>query len=124
MNNKLSILIVDDEPDIVEFLSYNLNKSNFQVYKAFNGIQGLQKIKENHQDLILLDIRMPEMNGLEFCKEVRKYDEYKDTPILFLSADRSEFTAKNALEAGGSTFINKPIQPSKLIDIINLFLNL
>lgn len=122
MNNPLRILIVDDEPDILEFLSYNLKKFNYEVHKAINGVDALQQVKNHHQDLLLIDIRMPVMNGLELCEEVRKIDEYKDTPILFLSANRSEFTFQNVLAAGGNTLINKPILPSKLIKIIKDYL--
>ena len=118
MNDKIKVLVVDDEPDIIEILSYNLTKANFAVFKAFNGIEGLDSAVKNSPDLIIMDIRMPGISGIETCRKLRMIDNLKKTPILFLTADSDEYTTLNAFEAGGNHFITKPIRPSILLEMI------
>lgn len=108
------ILLVDDEPDIVEFLKYNLERENFKVIKSYNGEEALNLLKEK-PDLILLDIMMPGMNGYEVCKRIRENNQFKDIPIVFLTALSQENDEIRGLEAGGSDFIKKPISTPKLI---------
>ncbi|MCX7875951.1 MAG: response regulator transcription factor [Melioribacteraceae bacterium] len=108
------ILLVDDENDILEFLSYNLSKENFKVVTASNGIEALNKLSEK-PDLIILDVMMPKLDGYETCKEIRKIDYFKTTPIIFLTAKKSESDEILALNVGGDDFITKPISPQKLI---------
>lgn len=119
MENKArKILIVDDEPDIVEILTYNLEKEKFTVFKAYSGEECITSAIENSPDMIILDIRMPGMTGIEACRTLRMNKKFEQTPILFLTADSDEYTTMNAFDAGGSHFITKPIKPSILVSII------
>jgi len=118
MDPNLKVLVVDDEPDVVEILSYNLKKENFRVYRAYNGKQCLSSARSNKPDLIILDIRMPELSGIETCRELRKDEELKHIPVLFLTADSDEYTSMNAMDAGGDHFITKPIRPALLLGMI------
>jgi len=119
MNRPLKVLVVDDEPDIVEILSYNLAKENFEVSKAYNGYEAVSFALKNHPDLIIMDIRMPEMNGIEACRMIKKNESMKNIPVLFLTADNDEYTSLSAVEAGGDHFVTKPIRPSILIGMIH-----
>jgi len=112
LNKKIKILIVDDEEDIVEFLSYNLTKEGYEVSSAHNGVDAIAKAKEVNPHLIILDIMMPEMDGIEVCDALRSEDQFKDTIITFLTARNESFTQITALETGGDDFINKPVKPS------------
>ena len=118
MENRLKVLVVDDEQDVVEILSYNLNKANFEVYTAYNGNEAIDSALNNLPDLIIMDVRMPGMTGIEACRMMRGTDTLKNIPILFLTADSDEYTSLNALEAGGNHFITKPIRPSILLNMI------
>lgn len=118
MNPNLKVLVVDDEPDVVEILSYNLKKENYTVFQAFNGKQCLESADINKPDLIIMDIRMPEMSGIETCRAIRKDEKLKHIPILFLTADSDEYTSMNAMDAGGDHFITKPIRPAILLGMI------
>jgi two-component system alkaline phosphatase synthesis response regulator PhoP len=119
INRPLKVLVVDDEPDIVEILSYNLVKENFEVSKAYNGYEAVSYALKNHPDLIIMDIRMPEMNGIEACRMIKKNEQMKDIPVLFLTADNDEYTSLSAVEAGGDHFVTKPIRPSILMGMIH-----
>lgn len=116
------ILIVDDEPDILNILSYNLKKEGYEVDTAENGIEAIEKAGIMNPDLIVLDIMMPEMDGVEVCKELRKNDAFKDTIIAFLTARNEDFTQILALDNGGDDFISKPIKPNVLKSRINALL--
>ncbi len=108
------ILLVDDEPDIVEFLKYNLEQQNFEVLVGYNGIEALKKVKQN-PDLIILDIMMDGMNGFEVCEKIKSKPEYEDIPIIFLTAKAGEVDEIKGLKIGASDYIQKPISPKKLI---------
>lgn len=114
----LKVLVVDDEPDVVEILTYNLLKNNCSVQQASNGLEGIKAVQNSIPDLIILDVRMPVMNGIEMCKFIKNHQQYKSIPILFLTADTDDFTAISALEAGGDHFITKPIRPSVIMGMI------
>ncbi len=116
------ILIVDDEEDILEFVSYNLKKEGFQVVTANNGMRGIELAKAEKPQLILLDIMMPEMDGIDVCRSLRKLDEFNQTMITFLTARGEDFTQISALEAGGDDFISKPIRPRVLVSRIKALL--
>jgi two-component system, OmpR family, alkaline phosphatase synthesis response regulator PhoP len=116
------ILIVDDEPDVVEILSYNLLKENHRIYKAYDGYECLQITSALTPDLILLDMVMPGLNGIETCIELRKNVQLKNIPILFFSGESDYRLPLNAILAGGNHFIYKPARPSAIIEIINTFL--
>lgn len=117
-----SILVVDDEPDILEFVSYNLKKEGFKVQVAENGIHGLEAVEKSPPDLILLDIMMPEMDGVEFCRRLRTQKENDNIIVAFLTARNEDFTQIAALDTGGDDFITKPIRPQVLISRIKALL--
>jgi len=108
------ILIVEDDADIIEFLEYNLSKDGFIIEKAYDGIEGLEKAHSFDPHLILVDIMMPRMDGIEFCVELRKDESYRNTIIVFLTARSESFTQITALDAGGDDFITKPTRPNVL----------
>jgi two-component system alkaline phosphatase synthesis response regulator PhoP len=108
------ILLVDDEVDILEFLKYNLEQENFEVYTSTNGKDALKKIS-HHPDLIVLDIMMPEMDGFEVYQQIKSNKEYQDIPIIFLTAKSGETDEIKGLDLGASDYIQKPISPKKLI---------
>lgn len=116
------ILIVDDEEDILEFISYNLRKQNYLVYTSSNGKDALKMARLERPDLILLDIMMPEMDGIEVCKKLREDDRFHGTIIAFLTARHEDFVHTNSLDVGGDDFITKPIKPSVLVSRINALL--
>lgn len=109
------ILIVDDEEDILEFLQYNLEKSGFKVFTANDGKSGLKAAKKHDPHLIILDIMMPEMDGIEVCERLRSNEDFQNTLITFLTARGETFTQISALESGGDDFISKPIKPKVLV---------
>ncbi|GAA5220470.1 response regulator transcription factor [Membranihabitans marinus] len=121
-NYKPSILIVDDEEDILEFISYNLEKENFQVFTANNGRDALKTANVEKPDLIILDIMMPEMDGVEVCKLLRQDERFNETIIAFLTARGEDYIHTSSLDVGGDDFINKPIKPSVLVSRINALL--
>jgi two-component system alkaline phosphatase synthesis response regulator PhoP len=111
---KTKILLVDNENDIVEFLQYNLEKEGFEVIPAYDGIEALEKVKQK-PDLIILDIMMPKLDGFEVYKKIRENNQYKDIPIIFLTAKSGEIDEIKGLELGASDYIQKPISPKKLV---------
>lgn len=108
------ILIVEDEVDIVEFLEYNLSKEGYIIEKAYDGEAGLEAALSFLPDLILLDIMMPKMDGIELCEKLRSMDKFEDTLIAFLTARSESFTQISALDKGGDDYITKPIRPQLL----------
>ena len=116
------ILIVDDEPDILEFLSYNLENEGYDVSVAANGVQGLEKAREVVPDLIVLDIMMPEMDGVELCRRLRADTAFDGTLITFLTARQEDYSQIAALEQGGDDYISKPIKPRVLVARIKAML--
>lgn len=119
MKDFVKILVVDDEPDVVEILNYNLTKDGFKVFKAYNGQEAIESAQKNQPDIIIMDVRMPGITGIETCRKMRLIEELKNVPVLFLTADSDEYTTLNAFEAGANHFITKPIRPSLLVDMIN-----
>jgi two-component system alkaline phosphatase synthesis response regulator PhoP len=115
---KTRILIVDDEQDIIEFLQYNLEQNGYDVFTSNNGIGALEKLKEN-PDLIVLDIMMPEMDGYEVCKRIREIDQFKNIPVLFLTARSSEIDEVHGLNIGADDYIQKPASIEKILARIN-----
>lgn len=118
MNHMPKVLVVDDEPDIVEILRYNLQKQNFMVLTASNGNDAVAIAIAEIPDLIILDVRMPGLSGIETCRKIRTFPSLKSTPVLFLTADTDEYTSMSAIEAGGNHFITKPIHPTILLNMI------
>jgi len=113
------ILLVDDEPDIVEFLKYNLETNNYDVIVGYNGLEALDMLS-NNPDLIILDIMMPHLDGYEVYTKIREKEDFKDTPILFLTAKSGETDEIKGLELGASDYIQKPISPKKLLARVKL----
>lgn len=116
------ILIVDDEPDILEFLSYNLKKEGFQIFTSSNGKNALALACEKKPHLILLDIMMPEMDGIETCERIRETSEIKNCIVAFLTARTEDYSQIAGFEAGGDDYIPKPIRIKLLISRINALL--
>lgn len=118
------ILLIDDEQDILEILSYNLEKEGYDVSTATNGIEGIEKAKEIIPDLILLDVMMPEKDGIETCQDLRKIKELQQTLIVFLSARSEEFSQLAGFQAGANDYVVKIIKPKILISKVNALLQL
>lgn len=116
------ILIVDDEPDILEFLQYNLKKEGYEVVSASDGKQAVTVAEREKPHLIILDIMMPELDGVETCRVLRSKKEFADTPIAFLTARDEDFSQITALDVGGDDYITKPIKPRVLVSRINALL--
>jgi two-component system alkaline phosphatase synthesis response regulator PhoP len=120
--NKYKILLVDDEEDILEFLGYNLAKEGYQVKKASDGSQGLEIAKAFNPHLILLDVMMPGMDGVETCEEIRKNKNLDKTVIAFLTARSEDYSQVAGFDAGGDDYIVKPIKPKVLVSRIKALL--
>lgn len=118
----MKILIVDDEKDILEFLSYNLSKEGYDVSTASNGEIGLKQAIKFKPDLIILDVMMPEMDGVTTCKEIKKTPGLESTLILFLTARSEEYSELAGFDAGADDYVTKPIKPKLLISRIKALL--
>jgi len=116
------ILLVDDEPDVLEFLGYNLKKAGYEVTTTLNGRDAIEKAKVIKPHLILLDVMMPEMDGVETCEEMRRNKELQNTIIAFLTARGEDYSQIAGFEAGGDDYITKPIKPKVLISRIKALL--
>lgn len=121
-NNEYKVLIVDDEPDIVEFLSYNLKKEEFKVLTACNGKEALKIAEQEIPHLIILDVMMPEIDGIETCEELRQVPELKNTLIIFLTARSEDYSEIAGFKAGADDYISKPVRPKVLISRIQALL--
>ncbi|MEJ5963412.1 response regulator transcription factor [Pedobacter immunditicola] len=119
---KQKILIVDDEPDILELVEYNLKKEGYQVYVASNGQDGISVARKVHPDLIILDIMMPKMDGIEACRLMRSIPEFKNTFMVFLTARSEEYSEIAGFNVGADDYIAKPIKPRALVSRINAIL--
>ena len=119
MKESLKILVVDDDLDIIEILKYNLNNSGYFVKSAKNGIKAIKKAKKFLPDIILMDVMMPEMSGIEACSEIRKIDQLSNTIIIFLSARSEDYTQISAYDAGADDYISKPVKPKILLKKIS-----
>ncbi len=123
MNTKeFKILLVDDEPDILEFLSYNINKEGFEVHTASNGKEAIEIAKNITPHLILLDVMMPEMDGIETCEIMRQDKKLQNTIIAFLTARGEDYSQIAGFDAGGDDYIAKPVKPKVLISRIKALL--
>lgn len=120
MANKQSpkVLVVDDDPDILELLKYNLKKEGYDVETADDGMKAVATAKKFHPDLILLDIMMPQQDGVETCRQLREIPELVDSHITFLTARAEEYSEVAAFEAGADDYITKPIKPRALMSRI------
>jgi two-component system, OmpR family, alkaline phosphatase synthesis response regulator PhoP len=116
---KIKVLIVDDEPDIVEILKYNLQKEGYEVATAEDGIKGVKVATKFQPDVILLDIMMPNQDGVETCLKIRQIPELKNTFIIFLTARMEEYSEVAAFDVGADDYITKPIKPRALMSRIS-----
>jgi len=121
-DHEYKILIIDDEPDIIEFLSYNLKREGYEVYSAFDGRKGIDLALKHTPHLILLDIMMPEMDGIETCEKMRALPMLSKTIIAFLTARGEDYSQIAGFEAGGDDYITKPIKPKVLLSRIKALL--
>jgi two-component system alkaline phosphatase synthesis response regulator PhoP len=121
-NEDVKILVVDDEPDILEFIEYNLTKEGYQVILAENGKEAIKMAKKEKPNLVVLDIMMPDIDGVEVCRELRTMPEFKDTIIAFLTARSEDYSQIAGFEVGGDDYITKPIRPRVLVSRIKALL--
>jgi len=121
-NKKIKILLVDDEPDILEIVGYNLSQEGYQVITANNGKEGVEKAKAEKPHLIVLDVMMPKMDGIEACEHIRKIPELKNTIITFLTARGEDYSQVAGFDAGADDYITKPIKPKVLISKVKALL--
>ena len=121
-NEEIRILLVDDEDDVLEFLSYNIRKEGYQVYTAGNGIKGLQKAIEIIPHLIILDVMMPEMDGIETCREIKQIPQLENTIIVFLTARGEDYSQIAGFDAGADDYVTKPVKPRLLVSRIKALL--
>ena len=120
--SKHTILLVDDDPDIREFISFNLVKEGFKVETAKNGLEGVEMCKKFKPDLVLLDVMMPGMDGMEACEAILATPEIAHTVIAFLSARGEDYSQVAGFESGGDDYITKPIRPKVLVSRIKALL--
>jgi len=121
MSTGNTVLIVDDDDDILELLSYNLKKEGYQVVKASNGEEAIQESRNSIPDLIIMDIMMPGMDGVEACRLIRQIPELFQVHIMFLTARIEEYSEVAAFDAGADDYIMKPIKPRALMSRVNAF---
>ncbi len=122
MSQAIKILLVDDEPDILEFMQYNLEKEGYAISLASNGKEAIEVAKEITPHLILLDIMMPEQDGIETCRELREIGDLKNTLIAFLTARNEDYSQIAGFDVGADDYITKPIKPRLLISRIKALL--
>jgi len=118
----IRILLVDDEPDILEIVSYNLSAEGYEVFTAKNGVEGVAKAKKKEPHLIILDVMMPEMDGIEACEVIRNTPGLENTIITFLTARGEDYSQMAGFEAGADDYITKPIKPKVLISKVKALL--
>jgi len=116
------ILLVDDEPDILEIIGYNLSAEGYQIFSAENGIKAISKAKKHLPHLIILDVMMPEMDGIEACEKLRTIPELSETLITFLTARGEDYSQVAGFEAGADDYITKPIKPKVLVSKVKALL--
>ncbi|MEZ5043833.1 MAG: response regulator transcription factor [Saprospiraceae bacterium] len=120
--NPIKILVVDDEPDILDFLRYNLVKEGYNVITAGNGEEGVAMAHKEKPELVILDIMMPKMDGVEVCRNLRSKPEFDKTIIVFLTAREEDYSQIAALDIGGDDYITKPIRPRVFLSRIKALL--
>lgn len=120
--SKYRILLVDDESDVLEFLSYNLRKEGFVVSTALNGREAIARALEEQPHLIVLDVMMPEMDGIETCEEIKKIPELKNSLVVFLTARGEDYSQISGFDAGADDYVTKPIKPKLLISRLKALL--
>ena len=122
MNDNIKILVVDDEEDILEFLSYNLRAEGYDVIVADNGILAIELAKQEQPSLIILDVQMPDMDGITTCEKIREIPSLKETVVTFLTARSEDYSQIAGFEAGADDYITKPIRPKVLVSRVKALL--
>ena len=122
MNDNIKILVVDDEEDILEFLSYNLRAEGYDVIVADNGILAIELAKQEQPSLIILDVQMPDMDGITTCEKIREISSLKETVVTFLTARSEDYSQIAGFEAGADDYITKPIRPKVLVSRVKALL--
>ena len=122
MNNNIKILVVDDEEDILEFLSYNLRAEGYDVIVADNGVLAIELAKQQQPSLIILDVQMPDMDGITTCEKIREIPSLKETVVTFLTARSEDYSQIAGFEAGADDYITKPIRPKVLVSRVKALL--
>jgi two-component system alkaline phosphatase synthesis response regulator PhoP len=120
--SEITILIADDDPDILEILSYNLKQEGYKVIKAKNGVKAVKKAKKKKPELIILDVMMPEMDGIEACEIIRNTKGLQNSVITFLTARAEDYSHVAGYDAGADDYITKPIKPKVLMSKIKALL--
>ena len=118
----IKILLVDDEQDILEIVGYNLSQEGYQIVTASNGKEAIAKAKKEHPQLIIMDVMMSEMDGMEACENIRKIPELQDTIITFLTARSEDYSQVAGFDAGADDYIAKPIKPKVLVSKVQALL--
>ena len=118
----IKILLVDDEPDILEIVGYNLSSEGYQIVSAKNGAEAVKKAKKEKPHLIILDVMMPEMDGIEACEQIRKIPDLRNTIITFLTARGEDYSQMAGFDAGADDYITKPIKPKVLVSKVKALL--
>ncbi|MBV7268922.1 response regulator transcription factor [Winogradskyella luteola] len=118
----IKILLVDDEPDILEIVGYNLSSEGYQVITGENGIQAIEKAKKHKPHLIILDVMMPDMDGIEACERIRQDSKLNSTIITFLTARGEDYSQMAGFDAGADDYITKPIKPKVLVSKVKALL--
>ncbi|AEK23845.1 response regulator transcription factor [Capnocytophaga canimorsus] len=118
----IKILLADDEPDILEIVGYNLMEEGYQIIKAKNGLEAVKKAEKELPQLIIMDVMMPEMDGIEACERIRKIPELSHTVIAFLTARGEDYSLLAGFEAGADDYITKPIKPKVLVSKVKALL--
>ena len=121
-NSELKILLVDDEPDILEIVGYNLKNEGYSIFKATNGVEAIKKAKKVKPHLILLDIMMPEMDGIEACEKIRLIDGLQNVIIAFFTARGEDYSQVAGFDAGADDYITKPVKPKVLVSKVKALL--
>jgi two-component system alkaline phosphatase synthesis response regulator PhoP len=121
-SENVKILLVDDEPDILEFISYNLTKEGFDVYTSCNGKEAIKLAKQERPQLIILDVMMPDLDGIETCRVIRETPELKGIIVAFLTARNEDYSQIAGFDAGADDYINKPIKPRVLVSRVKALL--
>jgi len=122
MKNKIKILLVDDEPDVIEILTYNLSNQGYEIFSANDGIKAIKVANKILPNLIIMDVMMPNMDGIEACELLRKNSKFNNTIIMFLSARGEDFSYVAAFDAGADDYVTKPIKPKVLMSKVKSLL--
>ena len=118
----IKILLVDDEPDVIEIIRYNLEKEGYKLYTASNGKEALEKAKKKLPHLIIMDVMMPKMDGIEACEQLRNDIRFNDTIIMFLTARGEDYSYVAAFDAGADDYVTKPIKPKVIVSKVKALL--